>query len=207
MNEEGLENEAALVDQLNAEQEVYQKQERINKLTEEAQNLGHPSHLKYAFLFLVAGIVDMVDLADVTGIGILISKVVSIGGTGLIYFTLWLTDGKMKRAQIIGEDAAQAVLALQQSISQASRTAMRTAKTLGHVPGLKGLARQIPRTTVNIRKIARRNPLTKILVGGAINLIPWVAIVNLMVVWVYLSYRDEKKTLKESREAAGEALP
>jgi len=180
---------------LNQEQILYEKEERLRRILEEGKNYKKPSKLKYGFLFTVAGIIDAVDFLDITGVGIIISKIVSIAGTGIIYFTLWLTDSKVKRAQVYSNDALLAVAEFQQAVSQASRMAMRVSKTLSHIPGLKGLARKIPRGLVKLRKIARRNPLTKILIGG---------IINLMLFWIYLSYRDEKRTFKEARELASQ---
>ena len=71
---------------------------------------------------------------------------------------------------------------------------------------MKKIARAIPRTMVRLRRLARKNPMAKVAIGGLINLIPFLAIFNLMVVWVYISYRDEKKTYRQAREAGEEAL-
>lgn len=204
MNQEDFENETILAEQLKIEQEINQAQARVRKIVGERKKFGRPSWLKYSFLFLIAGIVDIVDVADFTGIGIVLAKIVSIAGTAIIYFTFWLTGGKMKRATASGEEARRAIVELQESVSRATRLALRASKLLGRA-GFKGIARQLPRTLVKFRRIARRNPITKILVGGALNLIPWVALINLMIVWIYLSYRDEKKTLEEAKEAAQEA--
>lgn len=191
--------------QLNKEQLLYEKQQRLLKLIEEGKSYNRPSWLKYGFLFLVAGVVDIVDLADFTGIGIIFSKIVSITGTGIIYFTFWLTDNKLKRAQVYSDDALTAIVELQETVSQMSRLAMRTSRLMRNVPGFKGLARRLPRAMVNLRKVARRSPVTKILIGGVVNLIPWLAIVNLMLFWIYLSYRDEKRTFREAKEVAIQA--
>lgn len=192
--------ENATAIQLGAEQGLNQTRQRVAQMLEEGKSFRSPSKLKYLFLFGIGGLVDLVDFADLTGIGILLSKIVSLGGTTIIYFTFWLTNGQTKRAEVYSDDALSALVAWQQSVSQYSQLAMRTSKMLRQAPGLRGVARSIPRAMVKVRRIARRNPITKILVGGAINLIPWLAIVNLMVFWIYLSYRDEKRTFKEARD-------
>lgn len=186
--------------QLGAEQRLNQTRQQIAKMLEEGKTFKPPSKLKYAFLFLIAGIVDLVDWADLTLIGIAISKVVSIAGTGIIYFTFWLTNGRVKRAEVYSDNALAALAEWQQAVSQYSRLAMQASRAFRRIPGLAGAARSIPRAMVKIRRLARRNPFTKILVGGALNLVPWLAIVNLMIFWVYLSYRDEKRTFREARE-------
>lgn len=192
--------------ELIAEQDFNLAAQQFDKAIEESRQYNRPSFLKYGFLFAVAGVMDIVDIADITGVGIIISKIVSIGGTTLIYLVLWLTNGKMRRAQAYGENLEASVLALQSQVTRSTQFALRASKTIGRIPGMKGVARQIPRTLVKIRRIARKNPLTKILVGGAVNLIPFVAIVNLMVFWIYLSYRDEKNIYRQAREAAEEVI-
>jgi len=191
---------------LATEQEANISEDNLQTLAAEGRNYGKPSYLKYSFLFIIAAVIDIVDLADLTGIGIIISKIVTIGGTGIIYFTLWLTDGRMRKAHKLTDDLETAIADAQQKVARASRLAVRTAKVMRRIPGMKGLARKIPRAMVKIRRVARGNPLAKALIGGTINLVPFLAIINLMVVWVYLSYRDEKKAFKYARESSEEAI-
>ena len=163
-NEESNEEEISAT--LFAEQELNLAQQNLMALSAEGQSYKKPSFLKYSFLFTVAGIVDVVDFLDLTGIGIIIAKIVSIAGSSF---------------------------------------AMKSSKFLGKVPGMKGLARKIPRAMVGVRRLARKNPLTKVLIGGAINLVPFLAMINLMIVWIWLTRHDEKKAFKQAREASDEA--
>lgn len=203
--EETTEDEREIAAALEAEQELNLAEQQLTEVAESGQRYGHPSYLKYSFLFTIAFIVDVVDTTDITVVAILLSKTVSIVGTGIIYFTLWLTNGKVKRANEYEKNLATAVAFAQERVAQYSRVAMRTSRVVGKVPGMKGLARRIPRAMVRVRRIARKNPLTKVLIGGAINLVPFLAILNLMVVWIFFSYLDEKKALKGVKEASKEA--
>jgi len=178
------ENEIDTADQLAEKQNFNLAQQQLNQAMEEGRQYDHPSYFKYAFLFGIAIIVDIIDFADLTGIGLIISKIVSIGGTAMIYLTLFLTNGKMKKAGEYGKNLEASVAAFQTQ-------AIRISKALRKIPGLS--------------KFASKNPLTKILIGGAINLIPFVAIINLLTFWVYLSYRDEKNTYKQAKQTSLEA--
>ncbi len=200
------ENEEETATILSSEQELNIARENLQKKIAEGELFKKPSKLKYAFLFTVAGIIDVIDVLDVTGVGIIISKIVSIGGTGIIYFTLWLTDTQLKKAHKYEDDLSMVGMGFEDKIQRYSRLAMKTSKKLAKIPGLKGVARKIPRTLVKLRRVARKNPITKVLLGGVINLVPFLAIINLMVVWIYLVYRDEKKAFKKAREAAQEAM-
>src|SRR3989338_489644 len=203
-NETDEEEAIALVFQ--TEQELNLAKQRLLAVSEEGQSYKNPSLLKYGFLFFVAGAIDAVDFLDLTGAGIIIAKIVSIAGTCIIYFTLWLTDSRFKKAHELIGNLEEAILDVQQKAARVSSLAMRTSRVISKIPGMKGLARRIPRTMVKIRRLARKNPLTKVLIGGAINLIPFLAIINLMIVWVWLNYHDEKKAFKHARQSSQEAL-
>ena len=203
-SDEEEEEETALAFQ--AEQELNLALQQVRQLYEEGQRYKKPSLLKYSFLFTVAGIIDVVDFLDLTGLGIIIAKIVSIAGTGIIYFTLWLTDSRLKKAHELVGNLEKAILEVQQKVARVSSFAMKSSKFLGKVPGMKGLARKIPRAMVGIRRLARKNPLTKVLIGGAINLVPFLAMINLMVVWIWLTRHDEKKAFKQARETSEEAI-
>src|SRR3989338_7104844 len=106
--DEESEDETAAI--LSAEQDLNIAQEDLRSKIEEVKNYRKPSKPKYVFLFTIAGIMDIVDLLDVTIVGIVISKIVSIAGTGIIYFTLWLTDTHFKKAQKYKDDLYKVAL-------------------------------------------------------------------------------------------------
>lgn len=197
---------------------AYLAAERIKKQTlseaegvyQEGKSFGHPSYVKYGALFFLAGIVDLVDLADFTGISMVITRIFSLMCSMIIFLTLWFTNGKVKKAHQYTEEIGDKIIMFRQNIQDATRLAMKTAKLLRRSPIARNLtrkvAREIPRTLVKIRRVARKNPATKILVGAAIDLIPFVAIFNLSIFWVYMSYQDEKKSYNHA-EIAAEEIP
>src|SRR3989344_6841845 len=128
MPEELETTEEDTVAQLAAEQEFNLADQQLNNALEEGQQFGSPSFLKYGFLFAVAGIIDVIDAADVTGIGIIISKIVSIGGTAIIYLTLWLSNGKVKRAHKYGENLEASVAAFRTQVSRIDQMSLRGVK-------------------------------------------------------------------------------
>ncbi len=198
--------EGEYANQLALEQEQAQYQQEAGRIYEEGNAYGHPSFFKY-FVILIpwAVIVDIVDGLDLTGIGAIVATIFSVLSTGAILFILWFTDGKLKSAQDYHENLEQEVTNLQKDIAMSTKLALRGSRALRKVPGMKAVARQIPRTLVKIRRIARKNPITKVLIGGALNAIPFIAVLNLLCVWVYFSYRDEKKAFRGAQEAAQEA--
>lgn len=194
----------------------------VAKLAEEGMSFGGPSLFKYFVLLMpLAIIVDAVDFLDVSAFtGVLfflvvIAKVFSFFCWMVLLFIMWFTDTKIKKAHSYGANLESQVNQLQiltsiesarARISKDTRLALKGAKILRKVPGMKGASRGIVRGMVKIRKIARRNPLTKVFIGGAINLIPLVSILNLLSMWVFWSYLDERKTYRQAREAAEDLL-
>lgn len=206
---ENIEEEEMVMNEMAEEQELYQLRQQAERIYEQGQSYGHPSFFKY-FVVLIpwAVAVDIVDTLDVdvmTWIGFIFARSFSILSWLSILFILWFTDGKLKSSRNYAESLESTISDLQKDIVLTTRYALKTSKYLRKVPGMKGVARQIPRTLVKIRKFARKNPLTKVIIGGALNIIPWLSIFNLLCVWVYLSYRDEKKSYKQAAEMAKEA--
>ncbi len=179
-NEGGAEED--LSDQLSAEQNRNLAQQEINHILKEGQQFGEPSWLKYGFLFAVAGTMDIADVFDYTVVGMIVSKPISFVGTALISSTLWLTNGKMKRAQSYG-------------VQLEGKLATPTFQKQNLQPALKE----------KLGNFVKKTPLNNILAGGGLNLIPWVGAFNPMVYWVYRTYRNEKQAYRQAREAATEA--
>ena len=191
--------------QLAYQQEMSQSAKDLDILYQEGQSYSHPSYLKYGVLFTLAGIIDLADLLDFTLVGIIVSKIVSFSLSAVIMLIFWLTNTKMKNAQNFKDGLGERIAHIQKNVARASRLAMKTSKILRSV-GAKKMARAIPRSMVKLRRLAKKNPALKILIGGTINLIPWLGALNLMVIWIYLSYRDEKRVYKEAKETAEEAI-
>lgn len=203
--EEEILNEEEIYSYLAAEQAREQGEQELKALYNKGMTYKHPSYFKYWILMSIAASIDIVDTFDVSGISLIITRFFSIACYGLMIAILWFTNTKLKKAQEYTKNLEKEVVRIQQNIQQASRMAMATARTLRRVPGGRTIARQIPRTLVRIRRAARKNPITKVLISAGVDLIPFVAILNLAVVWVYLSYRDEKKMYQNTREAAADA--
>ena len=200
LEEESLANELAL------EQEVYAAQQELQNIASEGKSYGHPSYIKYFILFSLAVIVDVVDFADLSALLAILARFFSFFawiGMLLIY---WFTDTKQKNAEKYVQDVEARVANVQLAIARGTKSALRTAKLLRKVPGMKGVARQIPRMLVKIRRVARKNPITKIAVGGALNLFPFLAIFPWMFFGVLWTYLDEKKTYKNASESGEEIV-
>ena len=207
--EETEELQDQLSAQLESEQILYQADQQIAQIYEQGHSYGHPSYFKYGVLYALAIPRDILDFVGWTGLGLLISKPIGWGLSGLIFWISWMTNTKVKRAQEYTDGLEETINKIRGNIAHATRMTMRTAKIAGivgkHTKIGRTIARQVPRRLVKIRKWARKNPLTKILVGAIGDAIPFLDSLPWSTISVYLSYRDEKTTYLNAGLAADDA--
>ena len=206
--DDDIDEEQQYATELAAEQELYDIQRQIQQLDAKGQSFGRPSLLKYGLLLVLAILADAVIIGSylLFGAGIVISTLLASPFIIFIILISWFTDTKLKNAQAHPQEAEKAVILVQQRIATATRTGLRTAKALRKVPGMKGVARAIPRGLVKVRRVAKRSPLGRILIGSGLNSIPIINIVPWQVISIIMAYSAEKQTLEEARQATSEAI-
>jgi len=206
--EDELLEEQRYAAELAAEQELYNIQRQIQQLDARGQSFGRPSLLKYGLLLVLAILADTVIIGSylLFGVGIVIGTLLASPFIISIVLISWFTDTKLMDAQSHPQEVEKTVILVQQRITTATRTGLRTAKVLRRVPGMKGVARTIPRGLVKVRRVARRNPLGRILVGSGLNSVPIINILPWQVVSIIMAHSAEKQTLEEARQATSEAI-
>lgn len=202
--EEELLEEEILSDALYAEQEIYRSQQLLNRLALEGSSYKKPSILKYGILFTLSGIQDVVDLLDLTGIGAFVTTIVSFALSSLIIMITWLTNTKYKKAENYTKELEAIIPVIQANIAHASRVAMSTSRALGNIPGMKKISSKIPRVLAKTRSLAKGSPLFKVFVGNALDIIPFLGLLPLSTISIFLAYRDEKKAYTNVRQIAEE---
>lgn len=203
-----LVEEEQYASELVAEQELYSIEQQIQKLTEEGRSFGRPSLFKYGVLLFLAILADIVIIGSylLFGVGIILSTFLASPFIISIILVSWFTDTKLKSAQAHPEKVEQTVILVQQRVAAATRTGLRTAKALRKIPGMKGVARAIPRKLVQVRRVARRSPIGRILMGSGANTIPIINLIPWQIVSVLMAYSIEKKTLEEVEQATNDAI-
>src|SRR3989344_5042440 len=168
--DDDIDEEQQYATELAAEQELYDIQRQIQQLDAKGQSFGRPSLLKYGLLLVLAILADAVIIGSylLFGAGIVISTLLASPFIIFIILISWFTDTKLKNAQAHPQEAEKAVILVQQRITTATRIGLRTAKALRKVPGMKGVARAIPRRLVKVRRVAKRSPLGRILIGSGL---------------------------------------
>ncbi len=206
--EEALVAEERYAAELAAEQELYGIERQIQQLAEEGRSFGRPSLFKYGLLLLLAILVDIVIIVSylLYGVGIVLSTFFASPFIISIILISWFTDAKIKNTQAYPEKVEQVVVSVQRRIATATRTGLIAAKVLRRIPGMKGVARAIPRKLVQIRRVARRSPIGRILIGSGGNILPFINLVPWQIVSVLMAYSAEKKMLEEARQATNDAI-
>ncbi len=177
-----IETENQYAQELYAQQAEQQAAGELQEVVEEGKSYQTPSKFKYGILFTLAIIVDAVDFAELTGVGWFVAKMVSIIATVIILLIFFFTGNKQKKAQEYRKNLESMIENSARNIAHAERMIIRTGKIARYVPWLSGLVKYV--------------------MAAAANLIPILDLAPWMVIGVYLSYRDEKNTLNNAREAA-----
>lgn len=203
-----LEEEEQYAAELAAEQDLYAIKQQIQQLAKGGQSFGRPSFFKYGLLLVLAILADTAIIGSylLFGAGFILSTFFALPFIVPILLISWFTDTNLKNAQNHPEKVEQAVVLIQQRVATATRAGLRTAKALRKVPGMKGVARAIPRKLVKVRRVARRSPVGRILIGSGVNSVPVINLIPWQVVSVLMAYSAEKKTLEEAHQATNDAI-
>lgn len=175
-------NEDIIKLNLDQDRNDYQAKQGIQNVVEEGKSYKSPSHFKYGILFALAVIVDIIDFAELTGIGWFIAKIVSVLATVIILAIFLTTGGRQKSASQYRKKLEDYINTAIKNVAHAERMIMRAGKIARYLPFLSGVVKFILAALANLFPI--------------LDLFPW------MVIGVWLSYRDEKNTYNNARETA-----
>lgn len=173
-----------------------------------------PSFIKYSILLWLAVMVDLVDFMalDLVGGLYLLAATFSVCVTIVLFLISWLTNTKFTDARKYNKSIVGFIQEVRGNIAHASRMAIRSARVMKfvgkRVPAARAItsraSRGIMRGLVKVRRAARGNPITKILVTAGLNIIPLLSFIPWMSVGIILSYLDERKTFRNTKEYVAE---
>lgn len=179
---DGLASQEEYARQLQAEQFKYRQRQEIEKVVEEGKSYRSPSRVKYGILFGLAIVVDVVDLSEFTGIGYFFAKALSIICTVVIIAILFLTGGNQKKARGYRKRLEDVIEDAGRNVAYGARMILRVGKIAKYAPWLGGMV--------------------KFILAAAANLLPVLGLFPWMTIGIWLSYMDEKKTLRDAYDAA-----
>lgn len=210
-----LDEEAQNAIELDAEQELYAAQSSAVELHNQGQEFRHPSFFKYFVLAApLAFIADGIDIfAEISVIGIPYGRLISFAATTIMLLVFWFTNTKQKRADGYVENIERNLEIITQRIANAEKNIVRAARLSRHIPGAKQMYRKlhvatIRRARVALRKVVRstKSPILRFAATSILNLVPLLALMPWMLIGVWLSYRAEKESYKNAREASDSVL-
>ena len=204
--QEKLTQEEEIANQLAAEQEYFAALGEAESIAQKGRKFKNPSIIKYAFAFSLAGIADLIDLIELTGLGVLPNLIISIIASLLIALILWLTSGEVKKAEKYIKNISQELEQIQARIARASKFAMRAAKAGRRYGPTRGISNKLLKSMARFRRYAAGSPVLRVIVGGALDIIPFIDILPFNLIGVYFAYKLEKGTLKEASEVGDSIL-
>ena len=213
--EQKSEEEGRYATELAAEQELYATQAEATGLYNQGQEFRHPSYFKYFVLLAPLGlIIDGLDIfAHVSGAGIPFGTLISGFATVIMLLVFWFTNTKQKRADEYVDNIEKNIEVITQRIANAERNLVRVARLSRHIPGAKQAYRKLHLRTVRRARVALRgvakstkSPILRYAAAGTLNLVPFLAILPWQLIGVYLSYRAEKESYQNAKEASSQIL-
>lgn len=181
-------------------------QQEAEAILQAGYEFGNPSMLKWGVIFILAFLNDGVDLLDLTGVLAILAWFISLGLTATILGILWFSDAKVKRANHFLANLNQP------QVAQTGRAELRSELSRKWKQGSKSLAQkrsalQEHPYRMNIKDsvagiLRGGNPMTLTLIGSAVESVPYVDLINLVIVWVLVAYLQERKVYINARKAA-----
>jgi len=142
-------------------------------LSDIGRSVGSPSLIKYLLILLLFALPnDIIDAIDFTAVLMPLSWFISMFlSVSTIFFT-WFSDSELKRVQ-------------------------------GHIEKIETHKKTLTKTATKISsrltKFAPKNPVIKVIAGGVLEMLPFVNMLPWSCICVYLAYRDERNTFKETQ--------
>ena len=193
------ENEEIYAEQLTTDRERYQTEQQLIDFHDQGVKYGHPSYVKYTIVSLLGLITESTDFLDLIGIGILVSKPISLLLTFIIFLIFWLTNTKQTNANNYAKKAEEVIKTVAANLAHLERRSYQAAKSARRLRA----GRLAARIRISPRFV-KSNPLFKFTAAAVANLIPFLAVFPWVLLGIYLSYRDEKKSYQNATETATE---
>ncbi len=175
------------------------RKELVEIQTEADRSVKPPSGVLYFFLygFSIAG--DIIDLADFTGIGIIVSFVVDIFIGIVLFFAGRAARDRIKSMNQFQDSLHRHIEKIERRIVTLRNAYARALKVSRKVKFLRKPVRKLALRLSRIRKSITRNPLTRTMAATILDLIPYVGIFPWRTISIYMMKRDEMRAFQEAQ--------
>lgn len=181
------------------------KQREFNEFNDAAGRIVRsPSKAKYGFLYTLAVIGDLVDLAGLTGIGLILVWAVKLIISPILFLSGISANRRIKDMNGFQENINASVAHITRKVQTYTRRYLQVIKFSRKTGILKKPIRRAALKIAKTRKAVARNPLVKNALAGVADLIPMLDLLPWRTLGVYLMYRDEKKTYLETKNTLPE---
>ncbi len=183
------------------------QQSELNEVVATANRvIKHPSRLKYGFLFSLSIIGDLVDLAGLTGIGLILVWLVKLIVSPILFFAGFGASSRVGAMNKFYGEIQQDIAGLTRKMMFYSRMYARALRFSRKTGILKKPIRRAALKIGAARKAIIRSPALKMGAAGVADLMPGLDLFPWRTIGVYLAYRDEKKTYLETQPIVPEYI-
>jgi|SRR3989344_6453578 len=149
-----------------------------------------PRWPKFALLYFVAGLADLIDLAGLTGFGWFLSVAFDIFADTIIFLFARGARNKAKHLSYLQEKLPMMV----ETVSKRYLSGLKSARKMTkNIPALRSV---VNRAGLLVAK-ARNSPIGKQILAMTLDLIPILEVLPFRTLGIYLLWRDEKNTYKD----------
>jgi len=166
---------------------------------DQLKNLKKPSFILYALFIFLMLITDVLDLVELTGVGIIVAKIIQIFATIISMLVAWHSGSRIKAINNVHESIAQRTSQITHRLAVYRQ---RYAKAIGVARRLGVLKRGSTgaKLVLRISKYTKftRSPVIKTASANILEFIPVVGILPLQTIFAIWTYLDHKGAYKNS---------
>ena len=183
------------------------QQREAGEIQAEAERVVKPpSGFKYFCLYSLAIIGDLVDYAQLTGVGLILTWGVTLIISPILFFSGLGVNKRVKLMREFQENIQTNIAHIARLVQTYTRRYVMAIRMSRKIGVLRRPVRKAALKVARVRKIVLRNPATKNTMAIIADLIPILSLLPWRTIGVYLMKKDEMRTFLETQEVLPEYM-
>lgn len=182
------------------------QQQETNEVTEASRAIKPPSFFLYISLYGLSIIGDILDFANLTGVGVVVSIVVDLFIGTILFFAGRAAKNRVDTMNRFQNDLHDKIQNIENKIVTYRKAYAGALKLARKVKFLRKPTRVIALRFAKLRRSIARNPSARTIAAIGADLIPILDLLPWRTINIYFMRRDEMRAYKEAKEMLPEYL-